>query len=68
MLDDLSGLIIADKGRQTKSQSQTQIKKEGFGLQAETLTDIFKAMEYREAVPENERGVQSRDSQKRWQR
>jgi hypothetical protein len=48
--------------------SETEIEKEGFELQGEALADIFKAMEDREAVPENERGVQSGDSQKRWQR
>ena len=46
----------------------TEIEEEGFELQREAFTDIFKAMEDREALPENERGVQSGDSQKRWQR
>jgi len=35
-------------------------------IQGEALAKIFKAMEDGETFPENVRGVQSGDSQKRW--
>jgi hypothetical protein len=52
----------------SKSHTEAEIEEEGFELQGEALTDILKAMEAREVLPENGRGVQSGDSQKRWHR